>query len=150
MAAPLDAAPLPRRAPGRSPSPAPRELLKAADLIRDAINPVALAGNGVVRAGAAPALREFVPRDRHPGGRDVHGQGPARLRGPARRSAPSGLQSRDYAMAGFEDADVVIAIGYDLVEHAPEHWNPQRDKKIVVHRLARRPRSTSTSCPRSS
>ena len=35
-------------------------------------------------------------------------------------------------MAGFEDADVVIAIGYDLVEHAPSHWNPRRDKKIVV------------------
>ena len=35
-------------------------------------------------------------------------------------------------MAGFEDADVVIAIGYDLVEHSPKHWNPERDKKIVV------------------
>jgi acetolactate synthase-1/2/3 large subunit len=35
-------------------------------------------------------------------------------------------------MAGFDDADVVIAIGYDLVEHAPSHWNPRRDKKIVV------------------
>jgi acetolactate synthase-1/2/3 large subunit len=43
-----------------------------------------------------------------------------------------GLQSRDYALAGFEDADVVIAMGYDLVEHAPKHWNPRRDKKIVV------------------
>jgi acetolactate synthase-1/2/3 large subunit len=35
-------------------------------------------------------------------------------------------------MAGFEDADVVIAVGYDLVEHAPAHWNPRKDKKIVV------------------
>jgi acetolactate synthase-1/2/3 large subunit len=35
-------------------------------------------------------------------------------------------------MAGFEEADVVIAIGFDLVEHAPENWNPRRDKKIVV------------------
>jgi acetolactate synthase-1/2/3 large subunit len=43
-----------------------------------------------------------------------------------------GLQSRDYALAGFEDADVVIAMGYDLVEHAPKHWNPRRDKTIVV------------------
>ncbi len=43
-----------------------------------------------------------------------------------------GLQSRDYAMAGFGDADVVIAVGFDLVEHAPEHWNPGRDKRIVV------------------
>ena len=26
----------------------------------------------------------------------------------------------------------MIAIGYDLVEHAPSHWNPRKDKKIVV------------------
>src|SRR5918911_1758391 len=51
------AAPLHRRRPV-SPEPAARELLKAADLIRNAISPVALAGNGVVRARAAPALRE--------------------------------------------------------------------------------------------
>jgi acetolactate synthase-1/2/3 large subunit len=43
-----------------------------------------------------------------------------------------GLHDRDYAMAGFEDADVVVATGYDLVEHAPSHWNPRRDKKIIV------------------
>ena len=42
-----------------------------------------------------------------------------------------GLQSRDYALAGFEEADVVITAGYDLVEHAPSNWNPGRDKKIV-------------------
>jgi acetolactate synthase-1/2/3 large subunit len=34
-------------------------------------------------------------------------------------------------MAGFDEADVVLAIGYDLVEHSPEHWNPGRDKRIV-------------------
>ena len=58
MAEPLDAEPLPRRRLA-SPEPGARELLKAADLIRNAINPIVLAGNGVVRAGAAPALREF-------------------------------------------------------------------------------------------
>ena len=42
-----------------------------------------------------------------------------------------GLQSRDYALAGFEDADVVITVGYDLVEHSPENWNPKKNKKIV-------------------
>src|SRR5881392_607274 len=59
MAAEVDAEPLPRRKPVQ-PEPSARELLKAADLIRGALNPVALAGNGAVRAGAAPALREFV------------------------------------------------------------------------------------------
>src|SRR5919202_904407 len=82
--------PLVRRRPV-SPEPSARELLKAADLIRNSISPVVLAGNGVVRARAAPALREFC-----------------------------------------RATDVVIAVGYDLVEHAPSHWNPRRDKKIVV------------------
>ena len=27
---------------------------------------------------------------------------------------------------------MVIAVGYDLVEHSPENWNPNRDKQIVV------------------
>ena len=58
MAADVAGQPLPRRRPVM-PEPAARELLKAADTIRTAVNPVALAGNGVVRAGAAPALREF-------------------------------------------------------------------------------------------
>jgi acetolactate synthase-1/2/3 large subunit len=35
-------------------------------------------------------------------------------------------------MAGFDHADVVIAVGYDLVEHAPEHWNARADKRIVM------------------
>src|SRR5205823_2009738 len=59
MGSEVDAEPLPRRKPVQ-PEPAARELLRAADLIRGALNPVALAGNGAVRAGAAPALREFV------------------------------------------------------------------------------------------
>ncbi|MEA2351201.1 MAG: acetolactate synthase large subunit, partial [Thermoleophilaceae bacterium] len=59
MAEELDAVPLPRRKPVQ-PEPAARELLKAADLIRGALNPVAFAGNGVIRGHAAPALREFV------------------------------------------------------------------------------------------
>src|SRR5919108_1724802 len=59
MEAEVDAEPLPRRRLVR-PQPAARELLKAADLVRGALNPVALAGNGAIRGGATPALREFV------------------------------------------------------------------------------------------
>src|SRR5437763_5281808 len=59
MADELDALPIARRRPVQ-PEPAARELLKAADLIRGALNQLALAGNGVIRDRAAPALREFV------------------------------------------------------------------------------------------
>jgi acetolactate synthase I/II/III large subunit len=130
MAAAYDAAPLPRRRPVK-PEPAARELLKAADLIRNAINPVALAGNGVVRARAAPALREFCRATGIAVAETFMGKGLLDYTDP-KALGTVGLHSRDYAMAGFDDADVVIAIGYDLVEHAPSHWNPRRDKKIVV------------------
>src|SRR5215218_7025576 len=130
MAAEVDARRLPRRRPVR-PEPGARELFKAADLIRNALNPVALAGNGVVRAGAAPALREFCRATGIPVAETFMGKGVLRPDDPLSLGTV-GLQARDYAMAGFEDADVVIAIGYDLVEHAPKHWNPGRDKRIVV------------------
>jgi acetolactate synthase-1/2/3 large subunit len=122
--------PLPRRRPVK-PEPSARELLKAADLIRNAINPVALCGNGVIRAGAAPALREFSRATGIAVAETFMGKGALDYTDP-RALGTVGLQSRDYALAGFEDADVVIAIGYDLVEHSPKHWNPRRDKKIVV------------------
>jgi acetolactate synthase I/II/III large subunit len=114
-----------------SPEPAARELLRAADLIRNAISPVVLAGNGVVRARAAPALREFCRATGIAVAETFMGKGV--IDAYDRHALGTvGLHARDYAMAGFEDADLVIAIGYDLVEHAPSHWNPRRDKKIVV------------------
>src|SRR4029450_7918862 len=46
-----------------------------------------------------------------------------------------GFMVKDYANFGFDRADVVVAVGYDLVEYAPSRWNPLRDKQIVhVHR----------------
>src|SRR5215470_1443818 len=122
--------PLRRRRPV-SPEPQARELLKAADLIRSAISPVVLAGNGVVRARAAPALREFCRATGIAVAETFMGKGLIDDDDP-KALGTVGLHSRDYAMAGFDDADVVIAIGYDLVEHAPSHWNPRRDKTIVV------------------
>ena len=130
MAQPLDAAPLPRRLPPLL-EPAPRELQRAAELICGAGNPVVLAGNGLLRANAAPALREFARASGVPVAETFMGKGAMDYADP-RALGTVGLQERDYELAGFADADVVIAVGYDLVEHAPEHWNPSRDKTIVV------------------
>jgi acetolactate synthase-1/2/3 large subunit len=125
----IEASPLPRSRPVRS-EPAARELLRAADLVRGAITPVALAGNGVVRGNAGPALREFVRATGIPVAETFMGKG---LVPPDSDKALGsvGLQSGDYNMAGFDEADLVLAIGYDLVEHSPEHWNPRRDKQII-------------------
>ena len=130
MAQPLDASPLPRRDPVQ-PEPGVRELQRASEIIAAAENPIILAGNGAIRTHASRALRAFVQATGIAVAETFMAKGLLDYEEPCALGTV-GLQSRDYAMAGFEDADVVIAVGYDLVEHAPEHWNPRADKQIVV------------------
>ncbi|MBV9309484.1 MAG: acetolactate synthase large subunit [Solirubrobacterales bacterium] len=130
MARPLDASPLPRRAPVQ-PEPGPRELERAAEIIASAESPIALAGNGAIRAHASEALRAFSHATGIPVAETFMAKGLLDYEDPCALGTV-GLQSRDYEMAGFEDADVVVAIGWDLVEHSPQHWNPNGDKQIVV------------------
>ena len=130
MADMVDAEPLPARRGVRRPEPSGDELGEAASVIRSAENPIVLAGNGVARVGAAAALREFARATGIGVAETFMGKGLLDYRDP-RALGTVGLQSRDYALAGFEEADVVITVGYDLVEHAPKNWNPDRDKRIV-------------------
>ncbi len=130
MAAPLDAAPLAHRAPVQ-PEPAARELERAAELVCGAAKPVVLAGNGVLRTGAAPALRAFAHATGIGVAETFMGKGAIDFEDPLALGT-IGVHDRDYELAGIAGADVVIAVGYDLVEQAPEHWNPRRDKTIVV------------------
>jgi acetolactate synthase-1/2/3 large subunit len=130
MAESVDAAPLPARGPRRRPEPSGDELRAAIDVIAGAEFPIVLAGNGVARTGSAPALRGFAELTGIGVAETFMGKGMLDYQDP-RALGTVGLQSRDYALAGFEDADVVITVGYDLVEHAPSNWNPKRDKRIV-------------------
>jgi acetolactate synthase I/II/III large subunit len=130
MARPLDASPLRRHAPVQ-PEPGSRELQRAADLIDAAENPLVLAGNGAIRGHASRALRSFVHNSGIPVAESFMAKGLIDYEDP-KALGTVGLQARDYEMAGFDDADLVIAVGYDLVEHSPKNWNPRRDKQIVV------------------
>jgi acetolactate synthase I/II/III large subunit len=43
-----------------------------------------------------------------------------------------GLQARDHVLSGFDRSDLVICVGYDLVEYAPSSWDPD-GSKLVIH-----------------
>ncbi|MBA2566206.1 MAG: acetolactate synthase large subunit [Thermoleophilaceae bacterium] len=131
MAAEVDGHPLPVPDWIRRPRPSDEELERAAEVICAADRPVVLAGNGVTRVGAAEALRAFSHRTGIPVAETFMGKGAIDAQD-ENALGTVGLQSRDYALAGFEDADVVITVGYDLVEHSPEHWNAKDDKRIVA------------------
>jgi acetolactate synthase I/II/III large subunit len=124
-----DARPLPRRGE-QAVEPAARTLDRASQLIRDAESAVCLAGNGAVRGEAALALREFARATGIPVAMTFMGKG--LIEGDSDLALGTvGLQAGDFALAGFDEADVVIAVGYDLVELSPNLWNPRGGKRIV-------------------
>jgi acetolactate synthase I/II/III large subunit len=126
---PGGAAPLPRR--GTPPvEPAPGAVAAAGELISGARSVVCLAGNGAVRGRAAGALRDFAAATGIPVAMTFMGKGLIPSDSELALGAV-GLQAGDFKLAGFEEADVVIAVGYDLVELSPDVWNPDGDKRIV-------------------
>ena len=111
---------------------------RAAEIINAAKSPVILAGNGVTRRNAVgnptvDALRRFVQRSQIMATHTFMAKG---VLDPFGRHSlpPVGLQRPGADLANVKhlaDADVVIAVGYDLVEWAPVIWNPKRDKAVV-------------------
>src|SRR5438105_2637716 len=112
---------------------------RAADVSDAARQPVILVGNGVIRGQATgrpavEALRRLVQRTRIWATHTYMAKG-ALVPNGQHSLPPVGLQRPGAELANVKElaeADVVIAIGYDLVAWAPVLWNPRRDK-IVVH-----------------
>ena len=116
------------------PAPAEAQVHRAAEVLEAATAPVVLAGPGVARDGAMDALVRFSERLNLPVATTFLGKGVFPDDHP-NALGTIGFMVRDYANFGFDRADVVVAVGYDLVEYAPERWNPARDKAIIhIHR----------------
>lgn len=108
----------------------PHKLRQAAKLLSEAKFPVILAGNGVVRQGASDALVAFAEGLRIPVANTFMAKGVMPFSN-ALSLGTIGLKAHDLPWFAFEQADVVVCIGYDMVEYHPEMWNPNGDKTIV-------------------
>ncbi|MBA3689894.1 MAG: acetolactate synthase large subunit [Actinobacteria bacterium] len=125
--------PLPVNVPV-DPAPAGGQVLRAAQVLDRAKNPMVLAGPGVARDGATEALIHFSELLGLPVATTFLGKGVFPDDHP-NALGTIGFMVKDYANFGFDRADVVVAVGYDLVEYPPSRWNPLRDKQIIhVHR----------------
>jgi acetolactate synthase-1/2/3 large subunit len=116
------------------PAPSEAQVVRAVEVLEGAVAPVVLAGPGVARDGAMDALVRFSENLNLPVATTFLGKGVFPDDHP-NALGTIGFMVRDYANFGFDKADVVVAVGYDLVEYAPERWNPAKDKAIVhIHR----------------
>ncbi|EDZ96285.1 MULTISPECIES: acetolactate synthase large subunit [Limnospira] len=103
---------------------------EAASAISKAVNPLILVGNGALRANASEAVTEFATQLNIPVANTFMGKGAIPYTHPLSLWT-TGLQLRDFISCAFDKADLVIAIGYDLIEYSPKKWNPKGTIPII-------------------
>jgi acetolactate synthase-1/2/3 large subunit len=119
-----------------------RTLNMAAAVISKAKNPLILAGNGAIRANASEALTEFATALNIPVANTFMGKGVIPYTHPLALWAV-GLQQRDLISCAFDRSDLIIAVGYDLIEYSPKKWNP--DGKLPIIHIGMTPAEIDSS-----
>ena len=103
---------------------------RAYELIKEAKRPVIIAGNGCIRRRASQQLRSLCEKT------GIGVVSTFMAKGAVDMDADYclytvGLGGGDRMNLVINDADLVITLGFDMVEYHPSLWNPNRDKTII-------------------
>jgi acetolactate synthase-1/2/3 large subunit len=102
----------------------------AFEMLRQARQPVILAGNGCIRRRASEQLRILCERT------GIGVLSTFMAKGCVDMDAgyylyTIGLGSKDLPTLVVDEADLVITLGFDMVEYHPRLWNPKGEKRII-------------------
>ena len=103
---------------------------KAVKLILDSRKRLILVGNGCVRGNASIPIRKFVEKTGICSVNTFMAKGVISDKW-ERHLRTIGIKNADHALIAMKEADLVIAIGYDLVEYNPKFWNGDFSKNII-------------------
>ena len=106
------------------------QIKRAAQMILEAKRPLLFVGNGCAREEASKSIRAFVKRTGIFSINTFMGKGVIPDDYPTHLQT-IGIKNADHALKAVLDADVIISVGYDLVEYTPRMWNSGLDKKII-------------------
>ena len=103
---------------------------QAWEILKNARHPIILAGNGCIRRRASKQLRLFCEKT------GIGVINTFMAKGCVDMDADYclytiGLQARDVVACALDNADVVITLGYDMVEYHPSLWNKGKDRQII-------------------
>jgi acetolactate synthase-1/2/3 large subunit len=115
----------------RRPAPEDAVVDEAFELIRSAERPLIIAGNGTIRRRASSELRRLCEQT------GIGVVSTFMAKGCVDMDTEYclytiGLQARDHITCAIEAADLLMTVGYDMVEYPPRLWNPGGDK-VVIH-----------------
>ena len=125
-------------------APSPLQISRAAKVLEAAKSPIVLAGHGAARDNAQDALIRFSEHLHIPVATTFMGKGIFPDMHP-NALGTVGFMLHDYVNFGFDLADVLICVGYDLQEFDPIRINPNGDKKII--HISRYPAEVDTHYP---
>ena len=114
----------------RRPGPDNTIINEAYEMLKKAKRPIILAGNGCIRRRTSKQLRKFC---------EATGIGVVSTfmgKGSVDMDADYclytiGLQSKDVVACAIDAADLVLTLGYDMVEYHPNLWNKDGNKNII-------------------
>lgn len=107
-----------------------RDIEKASSLINGSKRPLILVGNGVTREKASNELIQFAEKLNSPVVHTFMGTGALPWDHPL-CLVTAGLQERDHVACGFDHADLIITVGFDMAEYHPYLWNPDGAKPVL-------------------
>jgi len=114
----------------RRPVPDDKAIDRIFEMIKQAQTPVILAGNGCIRKRASKQLRLFCEKT------GIGVINTFMAKGAVDLDADYclftvGLQAKDLPACAMDASDLVIAVGFDMVEYHPRLWNPNGQKRVV-------------------
>ena len=113
-----------------TPEPPGGKVGQAAEIISRAKHPIIRAGNGVIRSRATGQLQAFAEKLQIPVATTFMAKGAIPFSHPLSLGTV-GLQAHDYVDCGFDRADVIICVGYDMIEYHPYLWHPEKHAQLL-------------------
>ncbi len=103
---------------------------KVVNNLRTAKKPIIIAGNGCIRKRASKQLRQLCEKT------GIGVISTFMAKGAVDVDAPYclytvGPGTKDRMNYAIDEADVVLALGFDMVEYHPRLWNPGKNKTII-------------------
>lgn len=114
----------------RRPVPDDKAIAQALEMIRSAACPIMILSAGANRKRIGKQLRAFVETT------GIYAVSTQMGKGVLPDDHPQslfslGIHKQDYVHAAIEAADLVITVGYNIVEYPPSVWNERLDKRIL-------------------
>ena len=103
---------------------------KAFAMLQNSRRPMIIAGNGCIRKRASKQLRLLCEKTGIGVASTFMAKGCVDMDA-AYCLYTVGLGSKDRISIAIDDADLVITLGFDMVEYHPQLWNPNGDKRIL-------------------